>query len=120
MGPPYLRTLSLASFNRTAIGPVVSILLRRTKPILFAKPLLGLYSPAVVEIKGNAKMLARSFPHIISRRSVRSNARRTQVGASKILAVWCFVPDSENCASRPQLPGVVWIMAWRPVLRLSH
>ena len=64
MGPPYLRTLSLASFNRTAIGPVVSILLRRTKPILFAKPLLGLYSPAVVEIKGNAKRFARSFPHI--------------------------------------------------------
>jgi hypothetical protein len=56
--------LSLASFDRTAIGPVVSILWRQTKPNLFAKPLLGLYSPAVVEIKGNAKMLARILPHI--------------------------------------------------------
>ena len=59
-----MRMLSLASFDRTAIGPVVSILLRQTKPILFAKPPLGLYSPAVVEIKGKAKMLARILPDI--------------------------------------------------------
>jgi len=67
--------LSLASFDRTAIGPVVSILLRQTKPILFAKPPLGLYSPAVVEIKGNAKMLARILPQI----SLKHNHRMVKL-----------------------------------------
>jgi hypothetical protein len=46
--------LSLASFYRTAIGPVVLILWRQTKPIFFEIPQSSLYSPAVVEIKGNA------------------------------------------------------------------
>ena len=55
--------LSLASLDKTAIGPVVFLPLRQTKSTLFAKRLLRLYSAGVVEIKGNAKMLPRP-PHI--------------------------------------------------------